>query len=573
MQGGIFLMLLIEADNIKKFYGDRTILNIERLSVYTGDRIGIVGLNGAGKSTLLNILSGKIMPEEGFIKRLCEFSYYEQFETDQSEGELTKEMEGSLKKEFHLNQIVQKEYASGGERTKFRLAKTFVKPGHILLLDEPTSNVDLDGIRLLKSKLKQVETLLIISHDRSILDEVCTSILEVKDTKVKMYQGNYKDYERQKKEENTREQIEYERYLEEKKRLEKVYIEKKRKADSIAKIPRGMSPHEAHVREFLNSGKSYSGRQKNMNRAANAVKKRIEQLDHKDKPHEDKKVYMDFSLTNPPQNKDVIVIDQLQFQYDQNVIFNNLSLRLPNKSKIGIIGKNGVGKTTLLNLIHEAYTNAESETKIKVVPKGKIGYFHQNLEQLDDKLSVLDNVLKESVQSEESVRSTLAKLLFGANDLKKTAGVLSGGEKIRLAFAKLFVSEANILFFDEPTNYLDMPSTESLESMIKSYEGTVLIVSHDESFINNIVDSILLIENHEAFLYQGNLKNLTKEGFHREKSRKNQRNKNDDVSADKMRLELRITEIISRLGDPKEDKEQLEIEYQTIIKKLQCLNR
>lgn len=180
-------MLFIQAENVKKYYGDRVILDINILEIYKKDRIGIVGLNGAGKTTLLNLLAGKLIPEEGIVKRLCEFSFYEQFDQDQIDtSQLTKETEGILKKEFHLEEIRPLESSSGGERTKLRLAKAFLNQGHILFLDEPTSNVDIEGVCLLKEKLKKVETLLIISHDRALLDEVCTCILEVKDTKVKL---------------------------------------------------------------------------------------------------------------------------------------------------------------------------------------------------------------------------------------------------------------------------------------------------------------------------------------------------------------------------------------------------
>ena len=181
--------------------------------------------------------------------------------------------------------------------------------------------------------------------------------------------------------------------------------------------------------------------------------------------------------------------EDLSFSYpDGNEIFRNAIFRLPRGSRTVLMGDNGAGKTTLINLILKG-------EKVRIVPKAKIGYLQQNLKNLSQTDTVLESTLKNSVQPINVARNILARLLFTASDVNKPVSVLSGGERIRLAFAKIFVSDANVLVLDEPTNYLDIPSVEAIQELLSEYEGTMLLVSHDRTFVKAIATQVLSIRD------------------------------------------------------------------------------
>jgi len=219
-----------------------------------------------------------------------------------------------------------------------------------------------------------------------------------------------------------------------------------------------------------------------------------------------------------------------------------------------LVGNNGSGKTTLLNLIDSHFD------PIYTVPKAVIGYFCQRFENLDYNKTLIENVMEDSIQSESFVRTILARLLFFGDDVYKKVSVLSGGERIKVSFAKLFVSRANVLLLDEPTNYLDMQSIEALESILKTYEGTAVFVSHDSKFINSVADRLMLLEGGKITEFNGNLKEF--------KEQQKLKNNNSYHGMEKSILEMRLTEIISKMSLPNCDREVLELEYKSILKKL-----
>lgn len=361
-------MLLLQAENIKKIYGERIVLDVEELKIYTGDRIGVIGANGAGKSTLFALLAGELEPEAGWIKRFGKISYCRQFGEHGREAfhgrEVFQEKEVCLQDQvFPEERISSGEYkiwqapernedaVSGGELMRRKLAEVFSTRGHILLLDEPTANLDREGIRMLTEKMQRVETFLCISHDRQLLDQVCTSILEVAGGKARLYSGNYSEYEAQKEEERQKAWQDYEEYEQEKSRLEVVYRQKRESAARMRKVPAGMSPREARLRDFLTvSGRNSSGKQKSMNRAADNVKKRIEHMEKKERPRQEMSIRLDFARTNPPESRRVLEVKELDFSYGTRVIFENISFTLSNRKRTALLGPNGSGKTTLLKI-------------------------------------------------------------------------------------------------------------------------------------------------------------------------------------------------------------------------------
>nr|WP_300656953.1 ABC-F type ribosomal protection protein [uncultured Acetatifactor sp.] len=489
--------LLMQAEHIALSFGEQKVLDIDRFAVYQGERIGLVGANGAGKTTFLRVLSGELEPDAGTVKRMCDVHFFRQF----SEGIDPFELEGKEMKAMRIQDKVWQETVSGGEDTRMRLAWMFSSGKRLVFLDEPTANLDMKGIALLKQKLLELDTMVIVSHDRALLNALCTRIVEIRNGQLASFEGNYDDYTRQKEQNIQRQWTEYENYTSEKKRLEKVYLQKKQKAASIEKLPKGMTPREAGLRNFL-SKHPKDAKAGRMEASAKNVLERLEHMEVKEKPRELPRMRPDFRLTDPPENAVVIRGEGICFSYENGgEIFRDASFQIRNRSRVAVVGANGAGKTTLLKLITREYPLEKGS--LYVVPKASIGLLSQNMASLDYGKTVLENVMEDSVQNESIARTILARLLLSAQDMGKDAGVLSGGERIKLAFAKLFVGKANVLILDEPTNYLDIPSVEALEEMFAEYEGVLVFVSHDEAFIRACATEILEVKDGKTVPYLG----------------------------------------------------------------------
>lgn len=522
--------MILELKNISKHYGDRKILEIENLKIYENEKIGIVGQNGSGKTTFLNIIAKKVKPEMGEIIYKQNVIYLEQFE------------------EINYNN----KNLSGGEKKKEAFYKKVLNKNGILLLDEPSSNLDRNGINYIEKELKQYKgTILIISHDRSLLDEICTSIIEIKDAKVKKYEGNYSKYKLQKEAEIKREEFEYMQYINEKNRLEKAIYVSKNTSKEIIKTPKRMGNSEArlHKREAENIREKLEGH-------TNALQTRLDKLQVKEKPQNNQKIYMKYQTEENIKNKIAINIDNLNLKFGDKTIFENVSCVVKTNRRTALIGKNGAGKTTLIKQIINEHYN------IKVNPNIKIGYFSQDFTNLDFNITVLQNVMKDTNKSEKIVKNILANLLFKDKDLEKNIKVLSGGERVKVSIAKTLVSDNNLLILDEPTNFLDIESIESLENLLKHYNGTILFATHDKTFIDHIATDLLIIKNNKIVDYEGNYSSYLQ--YETDKSKKQQ----NHVENDKLLLDFRLSQITSELAVIKDDKrkKELEEEFNKLIK-------
>jgi macrolide transport system ATP-binding/permease protein len=391
---------------------------------------------------------------------------------------------------------------------------------------------------------------LLISHDRNLLDSLCNRIIEIRDGKLKSYNGNFSFYKKQSEIEREQVLAEYDNYISEKSSLEAAIAERQGKWQSMRKAPKRMGNSEARLHK-----RETTEKQKKIHKSINIMETRLEKLEVKEKPKELPKIKLDFSLTNPPENKIVISANGLSFGYGSRKLFDKASFTVPNGTKTALWGENGTGKSTLLNLIYQ-----NTNENIRIVPKAKIGYFYQGFENLDYNKTVLENVMRDSIQTQTVVRTILARLLIRTDDVYKEVKCLSGGERIKVSFAKLFVSDANILLLDEPTNYLDMLSIEALESVLSDYEGTVLFVSHDSSFVNSVADRLFIFDNQTITGFEGTLEDYN---LSRQKTQVKVKSETE-----KMLLKMRIAEIVSKLSNPNADKEALEREYQLLIDKL-----
>ena len=253
----------------------------------------------------------------------------------------------------------------------------------------------------------------------------------------------------------------------------------------------------------------------------------------------------------------MIYLENVTKSFGNRELLKINKLEISDGEKVGIVGKNGAGKISLINRI------LSNDENVRISGQAKIGYFSQDLSILDNEATVFQNVMNDSVQSEVTVRNILANLNIKGNDVYKKVGVLSGGERVKVSIAKLLVSDYNVLILDEPTNFLDIPSIEALEKLLREYKGTILLVTHDKTLINNIAQNLLIIEDKNIVEFEGNL-----EKYQEYKEKKKLVN-NANLENDKLLLSMKISEIISKLSIEKDEgkKNELEQIYKELIEK------
>lgn len=544
-------MLLIKINKLKKYFGDRLLLDIDELKVYQGDKIGIVGVNGVGKTTLLEIITGNMDYDSGNLL-VCDknLKYVSQLGKP-----INKTINGEYKSIFKVDNV-WRDNMSGGEKTRFKLAEGFQSKPNLLLVDEPTCNLDIDGIDLIIEKFQDFsETILVVSHDRHFLDSVCNKILEIDHGKCKLYDGNYSMYMSLKEAELIRSEFEYNEFIKERNRLTEVKRNIKEKSGKIRKAPKRMGNSESRLHKM--GGQS---NKKKMENSAKAIQSRINQLEVKEKPKEESTIRIKILENSRPFSKILVSGNRINKHYEEFEIFNDSSFNIYNGKKVALIGPNGSGKTTLINMI----LNSEN---IKISKGVKFGYFSQSMSILDENKTILENVMESNIHGMDFSRLILARLLIRGDVVHERLSILSGGERVKVSFAKIILGDINFLILDEPTNYLDIRSMEVIEELLLNYDGTVLIVSHDVRFIDRVADELLIIKDKKIKQFSGNYSQYKESIL----IKPNKLDRNNEET--KMILEMEISGLISQLsGEISADKkEQLEQEYLKKVKALKTI--
>jgi len=511
-------MAILNVSGLCKSFGTDVILEDINFLIEANDKIGLVGLNGAGKSTLLKILAGKIPCDSGniFMDKGLKIGYLSQgatFESNttikealssifielQSQEKKLRELEISMstpkvyQDEKRLNDLMQ-QYAilfedfkskggfeiqsrirgvirglgfddenipistlSGGQKTRLALGRVLLQSPDLLLLDEPTNYLDLESIQWLEAFLKDYnKAFLIVSHDRYFLDNVTTKIFELEHGRIAVYTGNYS------------------KYIEKK----QVVIKALKKQEEIRQ--KEIERLQKNIQTFI-SHRKYS--------QAESRRKRLQELlpspiFKERKP--DIKMKFDIQETS---GKEVLKIENLSFSYGEKKILNSVNLQVYRGERIGIIGPNGIGKSTLLKLLAGELEPQEGYVELghNVFPV----YFDQEQKDLSPDATILEEVYNSAPGlTLTEIRTFLGSLLFSGDEVEKQISVLSGGEKSRVALAKAILQGANLLLLDEPTNHLDILSKEKLEDALMSFNGTLIAVSHDRYFLSKITTRI-----------------------------------------------------------------------------------
>jgi ATP-binding cassette subfamily F protein 3 len=525
---------MLSINDLSLQYGSKHIFRNVSAQIQTGDRVGLAGVNGAGKSTLLKIMCGQHEVDPGVVSRASWFSVaylpqevnvelgsrslfaeaesaFDEVLTQQEQLERigeqlavldpgSPEIEGLLVQQGDLQhaldgcdvfrmrpQIERVLFGlgfsaadldrevlsfSGGWIMRLFLAKLLLKKPALLLLDEPTNHLDLDSLTWLEDFLQQYQgAMIIISHDRSFLDRVTTITWELSLGKLTVYRGNYSHY-----------------LVEKALRLE---LERAAYDNQQAMIRQS----EQFITRFRS--KSTKSRQ---------VQSRVKQLDKLERielSETDRTIHFTFPPA-APSGRDVLTLTGVHKHYHEKKVFDNVSFSLQRGDKLAVVGVNGAGKTTLLKIMAGL---VPAEGTIKPGHNVILSYFGQHqAQELPGELTILDTVYHTAVDMTiTQVRSLLGAFLFSGDEVEKQVRILSGGEKSRVALAKMLVRPANLMLLDEPTNHLDMSSQEILQEAMAQYEGTIIVVSHNRFFVNSFVNKVLEIKNGKATIFEGNI--------------------------------------------------------------------
>ena len=484
---------MIELNNVSKYFGTRCLFDEVNFFINEKDKIGLVGLNGSGKSTLFKILAGLESIDSGNIR----------IPKDYKIGYLTQHI--NLTKDTILNEAISsipqdedgtdKTYLakamlsglgftdeslslspyklSGGFQVRLELAKLLLTNPNLLLLDEPSNYLDIVSIRWLTKFLRNWKNeLLLISHDRGFVNSIVNHTLGIHRKKILKIKGKIEDYEKV-----IREQ-------------EELY--EKTRINQESKI--------AHMQRFVDK----LGAKATKAKAAQSRIKMIEKIERLDELQKIKT--LDFKFKEEPlQGKTAMSASNLSFGYNNdNILIKDLSFILKKNDRIGIIGKNGKGKTTLLRLLLGELTPFTGT--ISTPPLAKISYFGQtNIERLDPKLTIEEEIWSvDPLMPRTNVRSICGLMMFQGDDALKQVSVLSGGEKSRVLLGKILVKPSNILLLDEPTNHLDLSSTDALIEATSKFNGAVLIVTHSENILRKLVNKLIIFQRDGILFFDGN---------------------------------------------------------------------
>ena len=547
--------IILEAAGLHLSYGERQLLKIDQLKIYDTDRIGLIGENGAGKTTLLRILAGEQQPEAGTVRRFVPAAVIHQ------EGKSGPGDDPELRARFRAQE--SRGSLSGGEMTRNRIAEALSAHPELLMADEPTTDLDQEGLDLLRKALTGFQgALLLISHDRALLRKLCNRIWYLRDGTILDFPGGYDDFIAERDRRMERETFEYEQYKAERKRLKESAQRMAERASQVKKAPSRMGNSEArlHKREWTDSVLQLS-------HAKRTIQNRMDHLEVKEKPKALPEIRMKLGVAHPVEAKTVLECACGRMQAGGSELLRDTCFVLPTGSRTALIGPNGCGKTSLLHaILDQAGAEIRFQGKARWNPAARIGWFDQHHEQtMNRKKSVLDNIMESSVYPEHFARTVMACLGLRGEAVFKPLELLSGGEKAKTALGRLLLMDCNTLLLDEPTNHLDLFTMEELEKLLASYGGTILFVSHDEEFIRKTATRIIRFDD-------GKL--VTTEGGWDEMRKPVQTEQTDaDKSLEISRLEMRMAMLSARMAHPAkgDHPEQLQQEYLELARKIREL--
>ena len=482
----------LQSNSITKEYSNRIILDNLNFTITDGQHIGLIGQNGSGKTTLLKILVGQEFPNQGQIIKVpknLSVGFIPQVADFDNQLSVTDNLINSLSlneseiyqiyialNDLQIGDIATKLFGqlSAGQKTKVYLARILIQQPDILLLDEPTNHLDVQSIQWLENYLQNYPgAFLIVSHDRRFLDNVTNIIFDLDNGHIKTYGGNYSFYKHQK-------QIEFDAQ-------QRNFIAQEKKVDRLQELIRVVK-NKTQQREVNTSGADFTIRKQaaaSASRAKSTEKMLTKKLAKSgiEKPQPIPELSLIFK---PHQESSQVVayLNNISVEFDHQNIIQNFSLVINRQDRLALVGANGSGKSTLVKTILDQIT--PNTGNVQIGNHVDIGYLPQEHHQINSSLSLLDYLITQSKIDRTSAYRLAKRFLFTEDDLATEVNRLSSGQKSKLSLAAIMASGANFIILDEPTNYLDIPSREALESALISYFGTLLVISHDRYFLDRI---------------------------------------------------------------------------------------
>ena len=587
-------MSLLQLREGSKAYPEQQIFKNISLQIQKQDRIGLIGANGMGKSTLVKMFTGDEVLDQGevIVSNDLDIGYLQQnlglttdntleqemlsvyqdlFELEEDLRKLEAQMEEASGEE--LNKILNKysrlreefeekegyryeskiegvlkglgfseedfskslQNFSGGQKTRAALAKLLLQKPNLLLLDEPTNHLDLRAKEWLEEYLSSYPgAVVIISHDRYLLENLVDRIWELEKGRLEKYRGNYSFYLEEKEQRLLTWQREYEQ---QQKKIKKM---------------------KAFIRKYKAGIKS---------KQARGRQKKLDRMDIIPPPPEFKDPKIEFQY-KPNTKEEVLTIENLSKSYDGEVIFSDLNLKLYQGAKAALVGPNGSGKSTLFKILIDLEEADQGQVKIN---NGiKIGYYEQEHTHLTLEYNLVDELKKVKPLSDAQARDVLARFLFTGDEVFKSVASLSGGEKARLSLAKLSIKECNLLLMDEPTNHLDIKSKELLQQALQNYPGTILIISHDRYLLDKLVDKVFAFQDDKLVEYRGNYSDYRQEyekivaaRKEAEKKKAKQQKEKEEAKVKEQEPKIDRSEVEEKIMELEAELEEVEAELNT----------
>lgn len=448
-------MEMIKCIQLEKEIAGRSLFTIKQLSLQASQKVGLVGNNGVGKSTFLKILLGLDRDFAGQIEVKADWAY--------------------------VPQLQDRSSLSGGEQVWKSIQEAFAQRPQLLIMDEPTANLDQEHQEKLIKQIKRFRgSLLVVSHDRYFLNQVASHIWHLEEGKVQVYPGNYEAFVESRRARREGQQEAYEAYQKKVAQLKKAQQERQVKAQKMGKRKKGVSSSEWKVNAMMGS---YDSQAKSMAKTAKHLEKRIERLDKVEQPRKERWVKMEAKGALDTGLHSLFRLQAGQLWIEETYLFDFPQLGMTFGDNLALVGANGTGKTSfvrkLISKELEGYYN----------PKLKIAYFAQDLINLDEEKTAFENISCTSLQDRVTVLNLLGMLGLSYDKAQQMVANLSGGERVRLSLAKVLLTDANLLILDEPTNFLDLTAIEALERFLKEYQGSVLVISHDQDFVDKVATS------------------------------------------------------------------------------------
>ncbi|HFR3775404.1 TPA: ABC-F type ribosomal protection protein Vga(F) [Streptococcus suis] len=448
-------MEVMKCIQLEKEFAGRSLFTIKQLSLRAGQKIGLVGHNGVGKSTFLKIILGLDSDFAGKIEVKADWAY--------------------------VPQLQERSSLSGGEQVWKSIQEAFAQRPQLLIMDEPTANLDQEHQEKLIKQIKRYRgSLLVVSHDRHFLNQIASHIWHLEEGTIQVYPGNYEAFVESRRARREGQQEAYEAYQKKVAQLKKAQQERQAKAHKMGKRKKGVSSSEWKVNAMMGS---YDSQAKSMAKTAKHLEKRMERLEKVEQPRKETWVKMEAKGALDTGLHSLFRLQAGQLWIGEKYLFDFPQLGMTFGDKLALVGSNGTGKTSfvrkLISKELEGYYN----------PKLKIAYFSQDLTSLNEEETAFVNASSTSLQDRVTVLNLLGMLGLSYDKVQQKVANLSGGERVRLSLAKVLLTDANLLILDEPTNFLDLTAIEALERFLTEYQGSVLVISHDQDFVDKVARS------------------------------------------------------------------------------------